>query len=161
MPDELRAIIDRNYCKHKRSAALVLFIAAVFMLILPIGVATSGNLGAAAGAGILPVGFFLPGLFMWLRYRNADSCPIGRILSERRNEIAWIYPKETAWKRQGTTAVTTYVVMIVFADKKSIELHVRQNEFQTALRLVAAEAPHALFGFNEANRAAFAQREAR
>jgi hypothetical protein len=164
--DNLESLVHRGVRRSRN----ILVTVGIVGLVLFLGLAAAGKwapddafgpdhvhrmrVAAVITGGILTV-ISLVVLVQGIRMWNPAQTPIARLVVDRPADIRWIYVEEFASKAYGITVKRTRNIKIGDAAGKLHGLMTRGTEVDAVLAMLAARAPQARQGYDDAARKAF------
>lgn len=90
------------------------------------------------------------GFLLWMAWKHwtPERAPVMQALTQRPDDIAWIYEERIDSQAAGIIVAKTYSLKIQMVDRKHYVLGVKGHEREEVLRVLAEIAPQATFGYS-------------
>ena len=106
------------------------------------------TLGLTVALGLGPLILVLVGAIGAFPLRDLQQAPLLRVFRDRRDEVAWIYPKRTSVRRYGVEVRQIHEIVVCLTDTTRLLLTMDEADVKAALRLMAGDAPRAETGYS-------------
>jgi hypothetical protein len=174
MNPALHELLERHY-RRKRTGLLILGGVSAVLLVMALGYCVyalvdgpsasrcpprgrghagcvsryeNDSLGVTVALGLGPLILVIVGAIGAFPLRDLQRAPLLRTFRDRRDEVAWIYPKRTSVRRYGVEVNQIHEVVVCLTDTTRQGLTMTEPDVKAAVRLMAGEAPRAETGYS-------------